>query len=87
MSLFSKIIISSPSGSTNFILIENYEEIGKVLYTLVNKRQEDTIAKSDVGTKKDTNNLDDLVKLKELLDNGIISQEEFEAKKKEILGI
>ena len=86
-SLFSKIIVSSPSGSTAFTLIENYEDIGNVLAKLINKRQEDTIAKSDVGTKNNSNNLEDLKKLKELLDNGIISQEEFETKKKQLLGI
>lgn len=35
----------------------------------------------------DNNNIELLVKYKELLDNGIISQEEFEAKKAEILSI
>lgn len=33
------------------------------------------------------NNLDNLKKLKELLDSGIITQEEFDAKKKQILGL
>ena len=34
-----------------------------------------------------SSNLDDLKKIKELLDAGIITQEEFEAKKKQILGL
>ena len=33
------------------------------------------------------NNLDDLKKLKELLDAGVITQEEFDAKKKQLLGL
>ena len=33
------------------------------------------------------NDTDDLIKLKNLLDNGIITQEEFEKKKKEILSL
>lgn len=33
------------------------------------------------------NNIDDLLKLKELLDKGVITQDEFAAKKKQVLGI
>lgn len=36
---------------------------------------------------KSSNDLDDLIKLKELLDKGIITQEEFNQKKKQLLGI
>lgn len=36
---------------------------------------------------KPVNSLDDLAKLKSLLDSGVITQEEFDAKKKEILGL
>lgn len=36
---------------------------------------------------KPNNNLDDLAKLKSLLDSGVITQAEFDAKKKEILGL
>ena len=32
-------------------------------------------------------NLDELKKYKELLDSGVISQEEFDAKKKQLLGL
>lgn len=35
----------------------------------------------------DSNNFDDLTKLKQLLDDGIITQDDFDAKKKQILGI
>ncbi len=43
---------------------------------------------SKINVKKnDKKELDDLVKLKELLDKGIITQEEFDAKKKQILDL
>lgn len=38
-----------------------------------------------VPTVNSGNNMDDLVKLKELLDKGIITQEEFDTKKKQLL--
>lgn len=40
-----------------------------------------------VQAPKPNNSLDDLAKLKSLLEQGVISQEEFDAKKKDILGL
>ena len=37
--------------------------------------------------EKDTSNADELRKYKKLLDDGVISQEEFDAKKKQLLGL
>ena len=46
------------------------------------------IACLSISKQKTLNNAtDDLIKLKNLLDNGIITQEEFEKKKKEILSL
>lgn len=56
-----------------------YNEIHNVLGN-INKP---TIASSNGNNS----NIDDIYKLKELLDNGIITQEEFDLKKKQILGI
>ena len=85
---FSVIAVSSASGFVKFPFIKNYEEIGSVLQKLLNERQKNTETnKSLFINKNNSNNLDDLKKLKELLDNGIISQEEFETKKKQLLGI
>ena len=85
---FSIIAVSSASGFVKFPFIENYEEIGSVLQKLLNERQKNTETNKTLFlNKNNSNNLDDLKKLKELLDNGIISQEEFETKKKQLLGI
>lgn len=81
---FSVISVSTSSGNTKFLLIKNYKEIGAVLSKLINERQENTIVSSQ--TSETTNmQIDDIVKLKSLLDQGIITQEEFDVKKKEIL--
>ena len=86
--LFSKIIVSTSSGNTSFAFIENYESIGKVISDLINSRQEQTTLKETHQTEqKFSNQLDDIIKLKEMLDSGIITQEEFDAKKKQLLGL
>ena len=82
----STIAVASSSGLTKFSFIGNYAEIGKVLSELINKRQDKT--ETVVSEPKAANsNMDDLVKLKNLLDAGIITAEEFEAKKKQLLGL
>ena len=52
---------------------------------LIERQKKETPANINVENKSDTPN--DLIKLKELLDMGIITQEEFDAKKKQILGL
>ena len=86
---FSTIVIATSSGLTKFTLIGNYAEIGEVLAKLINDRQANTQATTNESPAQSaqSNSMDDLVKLKSLLDNGIITQEEFDAKKKEILGL
>ena len=83
--LFSVVTIATASGITNFSLIGNYKEIGEVLATKINERQKNT----ETVTKQSSENskMDDLVKLKSLLDSGIITQEEFDTKKKQFLDL
>ncbi len=82
----STIAVATSSGLTKFALIKNYEEIGAVLSQKINERQEQTTT-TKTNTQAKSNSLDDLAKIKELLDMGVITQEEFDAKKKEILGL
>ncbi|MHA5147557.1 SHOCT domain-containing protein [Oenococcus oeni] len=46
-----------------------------------------TNSTADIKSPSSSNDPDDLIKFKSLLDQGMITQEEFEAKKKEILGL
>lgn len=48
---------------------------------------EDTPAPPKIEVVRETRNAEELKKYKELLDDGIITQEEFDAKKKQLLGI
>ncbi|MBE6629696.1 MAG: SHOCT domain-containing protein [Ruminococcaceae bacterium] len=85
--LFSTIAVATSSGLTKFVLIGNYAAIGEVLGQKINERQESTINETKVQQNTQNSSMDDLLKLKSLLDAGVITQEEFEAKKKQLLGI
>lgn len=86
--VFSSVDISTDSKKVKFYCIKNYKEIGEVLSNIINERQENTqISPKVVAEQPQENNLDELKKLKELLDSGVITQEEFETKKKQILGL
>ena len=73
--LFSISFISLPE--------ESYIKHAYDYYTKLNRR----MAQRDnrVNQRQDNRNLDQLMKYKELLDKGVITQEEFDAKKKELL--
>ena len=84
----SSITVSTASGVIRFKWIENNEEIRRILSKLIMQRQEDAkkqIVSSPVA--ESTSNADELKKYKELLDSGVITQEEFDAKKKQLLGL
>ena len=84
--LFSTIAVATSSGITKFSMIENYKEIAVQLAKLINERQENTTANIPNRVQQN-NSLDEIIKLKELLDKNIITQEEFDAKKKQVLGL
>ena len=70
----------------NFWFIKNREEIHTTLTDIIGKVQID-FAPQQTNTAPTSSSADELKKYKDLLDNGIISQEEFEAKKKQLLGL
>lgn len=87
-SLFSTIAVATASGFTKFYLISNYKEIGEVLTGLLNDRQKNTeVVSAPVIQAQSGNSVSELKELKDLLDAGVITQEEFDAKKKQVLGL
>jgi len=84
------ISISTSSGRIKFLVIKNSNEIYKVLNNLIIKRQDTkntVIYTSPANTPQNIDETDKIKKYKDLLDSGIISKEEFEAKKKDLLGL
>ena len=70
------IAVGTSSGRIIFNAIENNLDIHKEITSLLTERQETP-----------TSNINELRNYKELLDTGVISQEEFDAKKKQLLGL
>ena len=84
--LLSTVAVATSSGVTKFSLIGNYLAIGEILGQKINERQEVT-ANEVKPQSTQSNSMDDILKLKSLLDAGVITQEEFDAKKKQLLGL
>ena len=82
--MFSSVAISTASGAINFYGVINQDEMFKCLSNLLKSRQNATQGSTSITP---VSSLEELAKLKELLDKGIINQEEFEAKKKQLLGL
>ena len=83
------IAITTSSGAIKFFMISNHNEIHSAIAKLLVERQDaskkvvETVVKQEIHQS----NADELKKYKDLLDNNIISQEEFDAKKKQLLGL
>ena len=87
-SLLHGISVSTASGAIRFFCIKNNDEIHKAISDLLLVRQskpkaEETTIKQEIPQS----NADELKKFKDLLDSGVITQEEFDAKKKQLLGL
>lgn len=90
ISLMYGICVTSSSGKIKFYGIKNWDEMYSAISNLLLERQNNKnhiVSPPAPTPEKVTNTPDDLVKLKELLDKGIITQEEFDTKKKQILGL
>lgn len=79
MYMFKIIGVSTSSGIIRFMYVENANEIHEIINRLLLDRQNH---RSDKYSESE-----ELLRYKELLDKGIINQEEFETKKKQLLGM
>lgn len=80
------VSISTSSGRISFLVMKNAAEIYKIINNLLIERQSKpstTIVKTEVSQS----GADELKKFKELLDMGAITQDEYEEKKKALLGL
>lgn len=79
--LINGVGVATSSGVIRFALLRNEAEIIEVLAALLIERQDKSM------DRRQNNQIGDLKKWKELFDEGVITQEEYEAKKKEYLGL
>ena len=89
ISALKGIAVASSSGSIVFKFIKNNEDVHSAISKLLIERQiknneQNTANNKEVNSKSDA---DELKKYKELFDCGAITQEEYDAKKKHILGV
>ena len=79
-----RITIATSSGKIHFWLLENRDAVHSQLAKIINEVQIEKAYQANTTTQS---NADELKKFKELLDSGVITQEEFDAKKKQLLGL
>ena len=86
--MMSSIVISSSSGKIHFSLIKNYLDIYKQISDLIIARQTNVINErgntDDLSTPKQSV-ADELRQFKALLDEGLITKDEYDAKKQKLL--
>ena len=81
------ITVATSSGKISFLMIKNSDEIHKRVGDLLINRQARPAVPTIIKQEIPQSNADELKKYKELLDSGVITQEEFDAKKKQLLGL
>ena len=84
LSLWGGVAVCSSGGTVRFLLLKNANEIFEEVERLLRKRNHKEIT---ADNKSSGSSIDDLKKYKDLFDSGIITAEEFEVKKKQILGL
>ena len=88
ISMFQGIAIGTSSGRIVFSMIKNRDEIHTVISNLLIQRQNQSQKTITTITQEiPLSNADEIKKYKDLLDSGVITQEEFDAKKKQLLGL
>ena len=89
--LFNGISIASTSGVSKFYCIENRDEVMKAISYILERSQHNNNQPGqsvDIASEsKLVNEAAQLKGLKDLLDSGAITQAEFDAKKKQLLGL
>lgn len=77
------VAVATSSGIIKFWLINNQDDVYRAISSLLQSRQEPK--ESVIVSEK--SEAEEIKKFKELLDQGIISKEEFDSKKKQLLGL
>lgn len=81
------VSVSTSSGRITFLFLSQKEQIASTIRKLLVDRQQKPVAATTIKQEIPQSNAEELRKYKELLDMGVISKEEFDAKKKQLLGL
>ena len=85
---FNGVSIASIGAVNDFHCIENHEEVIKAIsYLLANPQQSPTHSQGVNIASTGSSDADQLKKYKDLFDAGVITQEEFDSKKTQLLGL
>ena len=76
------ISVATASGKIRFLFIRNVDDLHACINEKLIERQSGTGSKTESASSAE-----ELKTFKDLLDSGVITQEEFDAKKKQILGL
>lgn len=87
ISLFKGVSVSTSSGKISFLAIKNANEVYEVINNLLVNRQKEKTQNMGTTVIQNSDEADKLKKYKDLLDSGVITQDEFEAKKKQLLDL
>lgn len=89
ISAFNGVHVATSSGRLTFYLCQNRDEVFNAISVLLMERQSKaaSIPSAVIHQETPLSGADEIKKYKELLDSGIITQEEFDAKKKQLLGL
>ena len=87
MCAFKGIGVSTSSGRIQFLFCTNQADVFQAISGGLLKRQTQVKTETVIKQEIPQSNADELKKYKDLLDGGVITQEEFDAKKKQLLGL
>lgn len=84
---FVRDTVSIIGALKNFVSIASPILLACIVFENTPQAQTTKMVKQPAKTAKSNDRIEELTKLKDLLDTGVITQEEFDAKKKQILGV
>ncbi len=89
MCAFKGVGVATSSGRIKFLFCINKENVFTAISNVLLERQDKKQGQAEKTIIQEIkqSNADELKKYKDLLDSGIITQEEFDAKKKQLLGL
>ena len=79
------IVVTTPTGLISICQCVNRDEVYETITRLLVERQNKNT--SEVPSNSTMGSADELKKYKDLLDSGVITREEFDTKKKQLLGL